>query len=119
LKLRRLALRELRLWGRSRLLRSGLIAHGDQERGDVLAMVARLLEGGAATLRGNPISPELNGGQVRIIVRALDACRGIRLADFEITDDLALFIIEAAQKRASSEQAAKASIGEGRKSTGN
>ncbi len=106
----------LRLW---RLLRSRLITHGDQECGDVLAVVARLLEGRAAALRGDALSSELNGRQIRIVVGALDASRRIRLADFEIPDDLALLVVEAAQKGPSSEKTAKASIGEGRKSTGN
>jgi len=122
----RLRLRLLGLWlcllgllRLRRLLRSRLIAHRDQECGDVLAVVACLLERRAAALRGDAFSSELNGGQIRIVVGALDASCRIRLADFEITDDLALLIVEAAQKRPSSEQAAKAAIGEGRKSTGN
>src|SRR5689334_20283273 len=128
LKRRRLRLRSLllclrlRLLGlllRRRLLRTRLIAHRDQERRDVLAMVARLLESRAAALRGDAFAAELNGGQIRVVVGALDASGRIRLAHFEITDDLALLVVEAAQKSASSEQAAKASIGEGRKSTGN
>jgi hypothetical protein len=102
-----------------RLLRSRLIAHGDQQSGDMLAVVACLLEGGAAALRRDAFSSKLNGGQIRIVVGALDARCRIRLADFEITDDLALLVVEAAQKSPSSEQAAKASIGEGGKSTGN
>jgi hypothetical protein len=82
-------------------------------------VVARLLKGGTAALRGDAVSSELNGGQIRVVVGAFDAGCRIGLADLEVTDDLALLVVEAAQKSPSSEQAAKASIGEGRKSTGN
>jgi hypothetical protein len=85
----------------------------------VLAVVARLLKGGTAALRGDALSSELNRGQIRIVIGAFDASGRIRLADFEITDDLALLVVEAAQESPSSEKTAKASIGEGRKSTGN
>jgi len=114
-----LGLRLLGLGRRGRLLRSRLVAHGDQEGRHVLAVVARLLKSRTAALRGDAFSSELNGGQIRIVVGALDASRRIRLTDFEITDDLALLVVEATQKGPSSEQAAKASIREGRESTGN
>jgi hypothetical protein len=104
---------------RRRLLSARLVSHRDQESCDVLAVVACLLEGRAAALRGDAISSELNGGEVRVVVGTFDASRRIRLADFEVTDDLALLVVEAAQESPSSEKTAKASIGEGRKSTGN
>ncbi len=108
-----LGLRLLGLLLRRRLLRARLIAHGDQQGGHVLAMVACLLESRAAALRGDALSSELYGGQIGIVVGAFDASRRIRLADFEISDDLALLVVEAAQKGPGAEKTSETAIGKG------
>jgi hypothetical protein len=82
-------------------------------------MMARLLESGATALGRNAIAAELDCRQVRVVVRALDAGRGVRLADFQISDDLALLVVEPAQERSRSEQTPKTAIGKRRQSTGN
>jgi len=101
------------------LLSACLIAHSDQERRHVFAVVAGLLKGWTTTFRRDAITAELNGRQIGIGVRTLDAGGGVGLVDLEVSNDLALLVIEAAQEGPRTEQASKASIGKGRQSTSN
>jgi hypothetical protein len=70
-------------------------------------------------LRGDAVAAELDGGEVRVIIGTLDASGGIRLADFQIANDLSLLIVQTTQERSRSEQTPKTSIRERRESTGN
>jgi hypothetical protein len=96
-----------------------LIAHRNQQRCNVLAVMARLLERRAATLGRYTVAAQLNGGLIRIGVRSFDAGSRVGLVDLEVTNDLALFVVQTAKKCSRSEQATKASIREGGQSTGN
>jgi hypothetical protein len=86
----------LRRFPPRRLLSPRLIAYGDQERCDVFAVVAGLLKGGAAAFGRNSVSAQLDRRQIWIGIRALDASRCVGLADLQISNDLALLVIQAA-----------------------
>jgi hypothetical protein len=75
------------------LLRSCLIADCDEQRCDVLAVVARLLKCGAAALGRDAVAAQLNRRLVRICVRALDAGRGVGLVDLKLTYDFTLLVV--------------------------
>ena len=95
-----------------RELRTCLIANGDQQSCDVLAVLSRLLECGAGAVGGNAFTAELDRRLVRLWVRALDASGGARVRNGDALDDSALLVVETPQKRAGSKETAEAAIGE-------
>ena len=99
-------------------LRSRLIAHRDEERRDVLAVLSRLLEGGARAVRGDAFAAELDGRLVRLGIGTLDAPGGACVRDGDALDDAALFVVEATKEGAGAEQAAKTAVGERGESVG-
>jgi hypothetical protein len=99
----------------ARQVGSGPVSHGDEQRGDVFAVLVGFLEGGASARRGDAFAAQPDRHLVRLRVGALDAPLGVRLVQADVVDHLSLLVIEAAQKRARSQQAAKAAIRKSRK----
>ena len=88
------------------------VAHRDEQRGNVLAVLVRLLKGGAGAVRGNALTAEAYRHFIRLGSGAFDAPLRVRLVQADVVDDFALFVVEAAQKRASAEQAPETAVGE-------
>jgi hypothetical protein len=95
---------------------AGAIADRDQERGDVLAVLIRLLKGRAGAVRGDAFATQADRHFIRLGIGAFDPALRVRLVQADVVDDLALFVVEAAQKRAGAEQAPKTAVREGGKS---
>src|SRR5260221_7701353 len=92
-------------------LRAGLVSYRDEERCDVLAVLAGLLEGRARTVRRDAFPAELDGRLVGLRVRALHATRGARVGDVDALDDTPLLVVETSEERARAEQSSKAAVG--------
>lgn len=71
-----------------------MVSNGDEQRGDVFAVLARLAEGGAGAMRLNPLRLELDLDDIRIRVRAFDPTMGGRLLDADIFDHASSRVIE-------------------------
>ena len=110
----RVQLLRRRLRGRfaPRQRRARFVAHGDQQRGHVLAVLIGLLESGARAAGGDALATQPNRDLVRIRIGALDATLRARVVDADLFDDFALLVVEATKEGASAEQASKAAVGE-------
>jgi hypothetical protein len=112
LRLRVLLLLLLR-WGLrlpARQLGARLVAHCDQERRDVLAVLAGLLERGARAVRRDALAAQADRDFVGLRIRALDAPLGARLVDAHVFDDLAFLVVESAQERPGAQEAAQTAV---------
>ena len=95
---------------------ASLVAHRDQQRRDVFAVLIGLLEGRTGALRRDAFAAEANGHLVGLRIGAFDLSGGVRFGDSDLLDHLAFLVVEAAQEGAGAEQASEATIGECRKS---
>jgi hypothetical protein len=86
-------------WWRPRGSRHGgtsLVAHRDQQRGDVLAVLPGLLERRTGAVRGDALAAEANRDLVRIGVGTLDSPLRGGVVHVDVFDDLALLVVETA-----------------------
>jgi hypothetical protein len=86
--------------------RASLIAHGNEECGDVFAVLIGLLKGRASTRRRYPFASEANRDFVGVGIGSLDLANGFRCIDVDVFYDLALFVVEATKKRSGTKEAA-------------
>jgi hypothetical protein len=96
-----------------------LVANRDEERGDVFAVLAGLLERRARAVGRDAFAPEFDRRLVGFRIRALDAPGGARVRDGDALYDPALLVVEASQKRSSSEESAETAIGKSGQSVSN
>jgi hypothetical protein len=108
--------RSRRLSFAARQVSASAVAHGDEQRGYVLAVLIGLLERRAGAVRGDALAAQADGHFIRLGIGAFDAALGVRLVQADVVDDLALFVVEATQKRAGAQQASKTAVGESGKS---
>ena len=87
---------------------SCLIADGDEQRRDMLAVLARLGERGTRALGLNPRRSQLDFHHVRFRVRPADASDG--LADVDVFDDLASGVVEPAKKCSCAKEPTQTSV---------
>jgi hypothetical protein len=92
-------------------LRSSTVADGDQQSGYVFAVLIGFLESRAGAARSDALTAQAYGDGIRVRVGALDLSGGVRVSYGNVFDDLAFFVVEAAQKRAGSEQSTETAIG--------
>ena len=95
-----------------RLRAARLIAHGDEQRGDVLAVLPRLGECRAGAVRLNAVGRQIDADRVGVGVGALDAALRARFGDLDVLDDAASRVVEPAQERSCAEQTAKSAVAE-------
>lgn len=100
----------------ARQVSASTIADRDQQCCDVLAVLVGLLKRRAGAVRGDALAAQSNRHLIRLRVRAFDPTLGVGFVQANVVDDLALFVVEAAQERAGAEQAPKTAVGEGGKS---
>ena len=101
-----------------RLSAARLIAHGDEQRRDVLAVLARLGERGAGAIRLNALGRQIDADGVGLGVGALDPALRARFGDLHVLDDAPPRVVEPAQERSSTEQTAKSAVAERREGIG-
>lgn len=86
----------LLLWLTTRQVRAGPIAHGDEQRGNVFAVLVGLLKGRAGAVRGDAFPAQADRHFIRFWIRALDSPLRVRLVEADVIDDFALFVVETA-----------------------
>jgi len=96
----------------SGLSASRLIANGDEQRSDVLAVLAGLGKCGTGAIRLNAFRSQVNADSVGVGVRALDPALRARFGDLHVFHDPPSGVVEAAQERSSTEQTAKSAVAE-------
>lgn len=101
------------------VLASGLIADGDEERGDVFAMLLGLRKDGAVALALDALGGEHDLHRVRIGIGAADLALGRSLEDLDVLDDAAPGVLEASEESASAKEAAKAAVAQRGECVGN
>jgi hypothetical protein len=84
-------------------LLSCLVADGNQECGDVFAVLSRLLERRAGAMRRDALSAQADRDLIWIRVRTFDASLRTGIVQVDLVHDLAFLVIEPAEKSASSE----------------
>jgi hypothetical protein len=94
------------LLGRARVLSARLVSHRDEQGSDVFAVLPRLAKRRAGTGRRDTFSAELDHHLVRLGVGALDATGSLSRIHMHAVHDAPLFVIQAAQEGASTQQAA-------------
>jgi hypothetical protein len=99
-------------WLAAGLCASCLIANGDEQRRNVLAVLARLGKRGARAIRLNAFWRQIDADGVRVGVGALDSALGARLGDLHVLHDPPPGVVEPAQKRSSTEQTTKSAVAE-------
>ena len=111
-RLLRLRLRRLLLRVTPRHLLARLVAHRDEQRGHVLAVLAGLLERGAGAVGSDAFTTEANGHLVGIGIGAAHATVSRGIVEVNLIDDLAFLVVETAEERSGSEQASKSAVGQ-------
>jgi hypothetical protein len=111
----RSGLRLLLLLLTARQVRARAIAHRDQERRDVLAVLVGLLKGGAGAVGRYALATESDRDFIRLGIRAFDPTLSVGLVQAHVVDDLALLVVETSKKGARPEQAPQAAVRKGRK----
>jgi hypothetical protein len=94
----------------ARRLRAHLIAHGDEERRDVLAVAIDLGERGAGAARGEAGRGELQLHSVRVRVGAAHGALGGGFLDDDLGHRLTAHVVVSAEEGAGAEQAAKRAV---------
>jgi hypothetical protein len=89
-----------------------LIANGNEQRCDVLAVLAGLGERGTSAIRLNAFWRQVDANCVRIGIRALDPALCARLGDLHVLHDPPPGVVEPAQERSSTEQTTKSAVAE-------
>ena len=106
--MRRLRNRLRRLAARLRAAR--LVAHRDEERRDVFAMLPRFGERGTGAIRLDAFGSEIDAHRVGVGVRPFDPPLGARFGHLHVLDHAPSRVVEAAQKRPRSEQASESAV---------
>ena len=88
-----------------------LVANGDEQRRDVLAVLPRLGERGACAVRLNAFRRQIDADGVGVAVRALDPALRACLRDLHVLDH-APRVVEPAQERARTEQTTESAVAE-------
>ena len=87
-----------------------LVAHRDEQRGDVFAVLPGFGERGAGAIRFDALGGEIDPDRVRVGVRPLDPPLGARFGHLHVLDDAPTRVVETAQKRPRSEQASESAV---------
>jgi hypothetical protein len=96
----------------ARLGAARLVAHRDEQGGDVLTVLPRLGEGGARTIRLNALGRQIDTDGVGVAVRPFDATLCARFGDLHVLDYAPTRVVEAAQKCPRPEQTSESAITE-------
>jgi hypothetical protein len=89
-----------------------LVAHRDEQRGDVFAVLPRLRERRARAVRLNALGRQIDAHRVGLGVGAFDTtlCAGFR--HLHVFDDATPRVVETTQERSGPQQAPEAAIAE-------
>jgi hypothetical protein len=87
-----------------------LIPDADEQRRDVLAVLAALREGGARAVRLDAVRRELHRDGIRIRVGRAHGPARAHLVDLDVVDDAASEVLEASEERAGAEEPAQAAV---------
>jgi hypothetical protein len=96
----------------TRLGAARLVAHRDEQRGDMFAMLPRLGKSGAGAIRLDSLRRQVDPNGVRIAVGAFDAPLGARFGNLHILDYAPSRVVESAQESPGTEQSSESAITE-------
>jgi hypothetical protein len=80
----------------ARKLGSSAVAHRDEQRRHVFAVLARFLECRARTVRRDSFAAQTNGHLVRIRIRTFDPTTSTLIVDTDVFDDSTLLVVQSA-----------------------
>jgi hypothetical protein len=80
----------------SRLRAARLVAHRDEQRGNVFAMLPRFGKSGASAVRLDALGRQIDANGVRIAVGAFDAPLGARIGNLYVLDHAPSRVVESA-----------------------
>jgi hypothetical protein len=96
----------------TRLCAARLVAHRDEQRGDMFAMLHRFGKSGAGAIRLDSFRRQIDADGVRIAVGAFDAPLGACFGNLHILDYAPSRVVEAAQESPGTEQTSESAITE-------